>query len=196
MTPLYLRENLPRERIPLYRSNSSSYHEILCNTSKYMNSFFPNVIKSQNNLGCELQNCVSLNNFKNKLINLIRPNAKYIFKIHDPSGIKFLYQLRVGLSPLKCHKKSHNFVNTPNDWCDCLSAPEDTQHFLLKCTIFFVQRQKLLASVNNILINTNLLHLIHDYKLYIYGHHTLTNYTNKNIISSTILYIKETGRFS
>ena len=158
--------------------------------------FFPDVIKSWNNLGPELQTALSLSNFKNKLTNLIRPNSKSIFKIHDPLGIKFLYQLRVGLSPLKCHKKSYNFPDTPNDWCDCLSAPEDTEHYLLKCTLFFVQRQKLLASVNNLLINTNLLHLIHDYKLFLYGHHTLTNHTNNNILTSTILYIKETGRFS
>ena len=182
--------------MPLYVNQSTSYYELFCSTFKYKNSFFPDVIKSWNNLGSELQTALSLSNFKNKLTNLIRPNSKSIFKIHDPLGIKFLYQLRVGLSPLKCHKKSHNFLDTPNDWCECLSAPEDTQHFLLKCTFFFVQRQKLLTSVNNLLINTNLLHLIHDYKLYLYGHHTLTDHTNNNILSSTILYIKETGRFN
>ena len=48
MTPLYLRNNLPRERIPLYCNKSTSYHEFLCNTNKYMNSFFPDVIKSWN----------------------------------------------------------------------------------------------------------------------------------------------------
>ena len=110
-------------------------------------------------------------------------------------GIKLLYQLRVGLSPLKCHKKNHNFVDTPNDWCDCLSAPEDTQHYLLKCTLFSIQRVKLISSVRNLLANTNLRHLINDYNLYLYGHRTLTNVTNKSIISSTILYIKDTGRF-
>ena len=84
--------------------------------------------------------------------------------IHDALGIKLLYQLRVGLSPLKCHKKNHNFMDTQDDWCMCLPAPEDTQHFLLKCTLFSVQREKLILSVNNLLANTNLLHLIDDYK--------------------------------
>lgn len=50
--------------------------------------------------------------------------------------------------------------------------------------------------INNLLINTNLLHLIDDYKLYLYGHHTLTNHINNKILSSTISYIKDTGRFS
>jgi hypothetical protein len=195
MTPLYLRNNLPRERIPLYCNRSTLYHEFMCNTNKYINSFFPNVIKSWNNLGFEFHNSVSLNIFKNQLIKLIRPNAKSIFKLHDTVGIKILYQLRVGLSPLKCHKKIHNFMDTPDDWCICLSAPEDTQHFLLKCTLFSVQRVKLLSLVNNLLANTNLIDLMDDYKLYLYGHHSLTDDTNKNILQATILYIKDTGRF-
>ena len=152
------------------------------------------MIKSWNHLGSEFHNSVSLNIFKNGLIKLIRPNMKSIFKLHDALGIKFLYQLRVGLSPLKCHKMNHNFIDTLNDWCMSLSAPEDTQHFILRCTLFSVQRVKLISSVSNLLGNTNLIHLIDDYKLYIYGHHALTNDTNKNIISATILYIKDTGR--
>ena len=60
-----------------------------------MNSFFPDVIKSWNNLGSEFHNIVSLNTFKNQVIKLIRPNVKSIFKIHDALGIKLLYQLRV-----------------------------------------------------------------------------------------------------
>ena len=196
LTPLYLKNNLPRERIPLYSNRSASYHEFMCNTTKHMNSFFPDVIKSWNNLSSEFHNSLSLNYFKNKVINLIRPNNKPIFKLHDTLGIKFLYQLRVGLSPLKCHKKSHHFQDTPDDWCNCRSAPEDTQHFLLKCTLFSVQRLKLISSVNNLLTNTNLLHLMDDFKLYLYGHHSLKNDINKNILSSTILYIKSTGRFN
>ena len=37
------------------------------------------------------------------------PPKKSIFGIHDHCGIKLLFQLRVGLSPLKGHKKNHNF---------------------------------------------------------------------------------------
>ena len=197
MTPSFLKESLPRERIPLYsRHKALSYHEFMCHTNKYMNSFFPDVIKSWNNLGLEFHNSLSLTNFKNKLINLIRPNIKSVFKLHDTIGIKFLYQLRVGLSPLKCHKKSHNFLDTPDDWCECLSAPEDTQHYLLKCSLFSFERRKLIAYVNNLLINTNIRHLIDDYKLYLYGHHSLNNAINKNILLSTILFIKNTGRFN
>ena len=90
MTPLYLRNYLPRERLPLYYCNrSTSYHEFLCNTNKYMNSFFPDVIKSWNNLGSEFHNIVSLNTFKNQVIKLIRPNVKSIFKITMLWGLNY-----------------------------------------------------------------------------------------------------------
>ena len=86
-------------------------------------------------------------------------------------------------------------MDTPDDWCGCLSAPEDTQHFLLKYTLFSVQRVKLISTVSHLLANTNIHHLINDYKLYLYGHHVLASHINKIILLSTILYIKDTGRF-
>ena len=131
------------------------------------------MIKSWNNLGSEFHNIVSLSTFINQLTKLIRPNVKSIFKLHDALGIKLLYQLRVGLSPLKCHKKNHNFVDTPDDWCDCLSAPEDTQHFLLKCTLFSIQRAKLKFSVSNSTCSLILTHITLV---------TITNYTYMDII--------------
>ena len=105
MTPLYLYDNLPPHRRPLYRNNSETYHEIFCNTSRYMNSFFPNTIKSWNGIGNEFQTCTSLGIFKRSIFNLVRPTPKSIYGIHDHSALKCLFQLRVGLSPLKCHKK-------------------------------------------------------------------------------------------
>ena len=86
-------------------------------------------------------------------------------------------------------------MDTPDDWCVCFSEPEYTQHFVLKCPLFYVQRVKLKSTVSNLLANTNFQNLINDYKLYLYGHHALTNDTNKNILLSTILYIKDTSRF-
>ena len=151
-----------------------------------MNSFFPNVIKSWNGIGPEFQSCTSLGSFKRSILNLIRPIKR----------IKRIFQLRVSLSPLKCHKKGHNFIDTPNDWCDCHSAPESTNHFILECPLFLLQRQKLTLSISTLLLNTQIAHLINDVKLYLYGHNSLNDIINKSIISSTIIYVNETGRFS
>ena len=196
MTPQYLRDNLPRQRVPLYRNISNDYHEIFCITSRYMNSFFHNVIKSWNGIGPEFQSCTSLGSFKRSILNLIRPIKHPTFGIHDPLGLKRIFQLRVSLSPLKCHKKGHNFIDTPNDWCDCHCAPESTKHFILECPLFLLQIQKLTLSVSTLLVSTQFAHLINDVKLYLYGHHSLNDIINKSIISSKIIYVTETGSFS
>ena len=36
---------------------------------------------------------------------------KIVFGIHDPLGLRYLLQLRVGLSVLIYHKKIHNFID-------------------------------------------------------------------------------------
>ena len=45
--------------------------------------------------------------------------------------MKRLFQLRIGLSPLK-HKKRHNFKDTPIDTCCCQFFTETTEHFVNK----------------------------------------------------------------
>ena len=120
MTPPYLKVNLPRKRGLLFGNcNPNLYHEISCNTNRYMNSFLPNSTKSWNNIDINFQSSPSLGYFKKNIVSLIRPVPNSIFGIHDPLGIKHLFQLRVGLSPLRQHKNKHNFLDTPIDWCDC-----------------------------------------------------------------------------
>ena len=62
------------------------------------------------------------------------PNANSIFGIHDPKGLRYIFQLRVSLSLLRIHKLRHNFDDTPSDICSCNQGIEDTNHFL-----FFVR---------------------------------------------------------
>ena len=110
MTPAYLRGNIPRQRCLLFGNcNPNIYHEIFCSTARYMNSFFPDAIKIWNNIDIEFHTCTSLSIFKRNILNLIRLESKTVFGIHDPIGLKRLFQLRVQLSPLKSHKRRHNF---------------------------------------------------------------------------------------
>ena len=57
----------------------------------------------------------------------MRHKYKSVFNIHDPKGIKYLFQLRMNLSPLRSHKKHHNFADTPSDICACNQGIEDTR---------------------------------------------------------------------
>ena len=106
------------------------------NTMRYNNSFYPYSVKSWNNLGPELRGAKSLSIFKKSILAIIRPVKKGIFNIHNRKGIGWIFQLRVGLSPLKRHKMNHNFLDTPVDTCQCTRYAETTHHFLLECTIF------------------------------------------------------------
>ena len=92
--------------------------------------FFPDAITFWNNVITHFDNIPSINIFKDHILSSIRPKKKNIFGIHDPLGLRYLLQLRVGLSFLKYHKKSHNFIDTPSDICLCNHGIEDTNHFL------------------------------------------------------------------
>ena len=102
-TPTYLQEKLPPNR-RLFLPNI--FREIRCRTTKYSNSFFPNSIKSWNIFLTNFENFPSFTEFKRFLLTLFRPTFKSVFGIHDPSGIRLLFQTRLGLSPLRSHKKS------------------------------------------------------------------------------------------
>ena len=195
MTPTYLLDSVPRQRRLLYGNTSyNSYYEIYCRTTRYMNSFFPDCIKKWNAIGNEIKACSSLGIFKRNILALIRPTSKPIFGIHDSIGLKYLFQLRVGLSPLKSHKRRHNFIDTPTDWCDCLCAPEDTHHFLIKCNKYAEPRINLCISVTDILALRQQLTLSENVNLYLYGHVSLNYLENKNVLLSTIKFIKDTNR--
>ena len=53
-----------------------------------------------------------------------------------------------------------------------------------------------MSSVNEILLKINKNHLESKLQLYLYGDPSINNSDNKNIILSTIKFIKETQRFS
>ena len=176
--------------------NSHMYHEIACKISRYKNSFFPDSIRSWNNIGTEFSSANSIGLFKKDITYLIGPKPRQTFGIHDPVGLRYLFQLRVGLSPLKSHKSRHNFADTTNDWCDCHCAPEDVAHFLFFCDRFSLPRSELRTSVSSILESNSLDNSSEDIEIYLYGHPSLESLDNKNILLSTIRYIKDTNRFS
>ena len=85
--------------------------------------------------------------FKRKLLSKIRPTPKSIFRVHDPKGLSYLIQIRVGLGKLNLHKFKHNFRDTINPMCISNDGIEDTEHFLLLCPSFDIKRRDLLAGV-------------------------------------------------
>ena len=141
-------------------------------------------------------NMPTLSLLKKHVFSLFRPETRSLFGIHDPLGIHYLFQLRVGLSPLKSHRKRHKFADTPCDTCHCTQGIENTSHFLFQCSFYVTQRAKLAASVILILLRNNLNNLGNQERLYLYGHCSMNDNDNKTVLLSTINYINDTKRFT
>ena len=137
----------------------------------------------------------SFNVLKSHIMSFFRPNIKSIFGIHDPTGIRYLYQLRVSLSPLRSHKTIHNFDDTPSDLWHCRQGIEDSDHFLFKCRLHATHRSVLATSVIGILLKYNISHLGNLVHIYLYGHRSISYDDNKAVLLSTIKFIKDTERF-
>ena len=99
----YLKDKLPPNSREMFSGNiRTTFHEIICNTNRYMNSFFPEAIASWNIL-MEIFNykeVPSIGILKKNILFLIRPDSKSFFNIFDPVDLRYLFQLRVLLSPL------------------------------------------------------------------------------------------------
>ena len=195
----YLKDKLPPNGREMFSGNiPTSFRTIICKSNRYMNSFFPHGIATWNLFMeiCKYNEVPSIGILKKDIISLIRPDPKSSFNIHNPVGLRYLFQLRVNLSPLKGHKWCHNFIDTTSVICHCNQELENTSHFLFAFPFYVTQRAKRMTSVNVILHDASLDRLDEKSKLCLYGHPSLSNSDNKNVISSTLKYIEETKRFT
>ena len=196
-TPSYLDDKLPPNCRALFGGNiRNTFREIMCKSNRYKNSFFPDAIASWNNFIKHFDDVPSFDILKKHINTFFCPMTKSIFGIHDPVGLRYLFQLRVSLSPLRSHQYRHNFSDTPSDICHCNQGIGDTNHFLFSCPDYAILRATLAASVINILQKNNLSYLGNQSKLSLYGHPSIISFENQKILLSTIIYIKATLRFS
>ena len=192
-----MRDHLPPGVNHSHRTRTDFvFHDIKCNSDSYKRRFFPDSIVSWNRLGSNLRNSENLKSFKTNLLAFYRPVPKIIYGIHDPQGLRWLFQLRLGLSPLLSHKKTHNFLDTPSDLCVGCNCPENLEHFLLYCVRFSVPRQSLMDSVRVLCRNFDNLNQTNKSKLLLYGDTSLNKDTNRLILTETLRYLKNSGRFS
>ena len=197
LTPKYLVDPVPPLRRHLYGYNiRNEVHPMSWQTHRFKNSFYPDAVNSWNNIGPDLRQTEKISAFKSAIVGMIIPEEKSIFNIHH-KNLRYLYQLRVGLSPLRAHKFRHNFRDTPNDLCVCQSGIESTIHFLLHCPIYDDHREVLmnivqpivhgLSNISNDKIMSNIL---------LYGSKALNPIQNKEILNATLVYVQTTGRFT
>ena len=197
LTPQYLVDPVPPLRRHLYGTSiRNELHPMRWETRRFKNSFYPDTVNSWNDIGPDLRQTDKISAFKSALTGMIVPEEKSIFKIRH-KDLRYLYQLRVGLSPLRAHKFRHNFRDTSNEMCTCQSGIESTSHFLLYCPLFNDQREVLKDAVQPIIrVLPNISDDTSMTTILLYGSKALNPTHNKEILNATLAYIQNTGRFT
>ena len=197
LTPNYLVDPVPPLRRHLFGTNiRNELHPMRWQTRRFKNSFYPDAVDSWNNIGPELRQTEKISAFKSVLTGMIIPEEKSIFNIHN-KNLRYLYQLRVGLSPLRAHKFRHNFRDTPNELCICQLGIESTIHFLLHCPMFDDHREVLMDIVEPIVHGlSNISDETSMSNILLYGSKALNPTQNKEILNATLVYAQSTGRFT
>ena len=96
-TPSYLKDKLPPKHRPFL---FNVFRKIKCKTNRYMNNFFPRAISSWNIVISHFEVFPSSDSLKDHDLSLSRPKIKSIFGVHNPVGLRYLFQLRVRLRTL------------------------------------------------------------------------------------------------
>ena len=129
MIPSYLKDKLPPNSRALFNGNiRNTFRGIICKSNRYRYSFSPDAISSWNTFINLLDNVPTFD--KKTYHYVLSPSDEKYFGIHNPVGLRYLFQLRVSLSQLRSHKWRHNFSDTPSEICTCNQEIEDTRHFV------------------------------------------------------------------
>ena len=193
--PKYLTDLIPKCQQSVTTRNShipTFYYR----TESFKYSFFPSTLKDWYNLDASIRNSKSIAIFKRTLLSFVRPTQNSVYNIFDPIGLKLLTRLRLGFSHLNEHKFRHNFQDCLNPLCSCSLEIEDTMHYLLHCHHFSEHRLNLMNSVKSVSDNFESFSDIVKRDILLYGDSRCDTNKNKLILESTIIYIKNTERFS
>ena len=95
------------------------------------------------------------------------------------------------------HNFQYNFRDTVNPMCISNDGIEDTEHVLLLCPSYDIQRQDLLAGVLTLVRPFGLSNLSNKVltQLLLYGSKDFPDEINRNILELTLRFFHETGRF-
>ena len=110
-------------------------------------------------------------------------------------GTKLLTRLRLGFSHLSEHIFRHNFADSLNPLFSCSLETESTLHFFLRYQNYTTLRRALMTDLKNIndaimsLNESDLLHVM------LYGSKKFESNMDISILTATIKFIEDTGRF-
>ena len=199
LTPVYTKDPTPPPQQSHYSlRNRDVIGRLKARTEKFKSSFYLHYLSEWNELDPEVRLAPSIAVFKKTVLLIIRPTARSIFGIHDPTGLSYLIQIRVGLSKLNFHKFKHNFRDTINPMCPTNDGIEDTEHFLLLYPSLAVPRRDLLTGVFALLRPFGYTNLQNNVlpQILLYGDEKFPDELTKNILLLTLQFIHKSGRFN
>ena len=162
----------------------------------FKNIFFPSTKIEWNILDWKIKSSESIEIFKKIILSFIRPSPNSIFNCHNPTGIKILSQLRLGLSHLIEYKFKYSFQDSLKLFSSCGKGEVETSsHYLLYCSNY---SEELLAFLNTLKnIDTSILQQSDSKftRILLFDDTSLGNNKNTFILDATIDYIIFTGRF-
>ena len=193
--PQYLNDLIPKPSLR-YSTRFSPLPNFKARTELFRNSCFPYTVNEWNNLDNIINSSESYSVFRKKMLNLIRPKCNDTYGIYNPTGLKLLTRLRLGLSNLNDHKFNHNFKDCINPLCSCSLSVGNNVHFFLHCRHFSLQRQTLMNNIKSIdkdIINETDSDLVN---ILLFGSSKYQYHIISKILSFSIDFILNTERFS
>ena len=172
--PNKIRVNRPHSR------HSENFVSIKCRTETFKNSFFPSTTMMWNDLPLESRNSeYAVINLKHKCNPLYCKGCRL-------NNVKHA-QLRMNCSKLNAHLFLLHVSDTSQ--CACGYVTEDTEHFLLQCPLYHIQRQNMLQSLSQ---HGNVNDL--DVQTLLYGNEEYSLLVNQAIFDAVHQYILLTDR--
>ena len=193
--PQYLNYFIPNPSL-CYTTRFSPLPNFKFRTELFRNLFFPYTLNEWNNLDNNIKSSESYLIFRKRMLNLIRPKCNETCRIHNPTELKLLTRLRLGLSHLNDHKLKHTFRDCINPLCSCNLSVENNFHFFLHCHHFSLQRQTLMSNIKSIdknIIKASDSDLVNNP---LFGSSKYQYHINAKILSFSIDFILNTERFS
>ena len=186
LTPSYLSSLIPAPVENRYPTRTpEDIRSIRCNTQFYQRSFLPAAIRDWNELPASIKNSGSLSIFKSRLTtHMGTASVPRYFSVGD----RFLNiqhsRLRTHCSNLHEHLFSKNIIADPSCLC---GEVETTEHFLLHCPQYDIQRSTMSNSLSH--------HAPLSLSLLLYGNSELDYQSNVSIFKAVQQFIKSTRRF-
>ena len=192
LLPKCLYSYLTQENYPLRSALTNKTNVIPSRTKTFKKTFFPYRINEWRNLNAEVKDAKSIKFFKKMIVTDNKENS--VFSVYDPYGVKLLTRLRLQFSHLKEHKFRHGFGDTVSPICGCNAEIEDTEHFLLCCYFYSIQRFELFHNINKVDPSFTQLDTKEQVNILLYGYPpNKSNTSNQDIIKFVINFLKKSG---